>query len=328
MRIDPGRAPVAIGGMLAALGAAFGLLAQVLPIVFSFLAPLPLALAALLLPSSFAVLSGVASALVVGIFLGPMTGVGFFLRTVLLGLACGFLVRAGKRFGVVFVGATLAQIVGSLLYLLVQLALMGFNWQSFLRTFTGMEDELLKSAEQMDLYNTLATSSGMDAAQAKAAFTSTVHTMVQMTPAMYVLLYAALTGIVLLLLQALCLRLHTVKQVAAPHWRSILMPPAVVVLFIIAWMALLAERHFDNQVLWIVAANVMVIGAACMAVGGLSYCLDKLKITEKPFMTQLLVLLLVLFMGVYLIVVLAVIGVFDSICDYRHLRSGKGESSQ
>ena len=65
-----------------------------------------------------------------------------------------------------------------------------------------------------------------------------------------------------------------------------------------------------------------------MAVGGLSYCLDKLKITEKPFMAQLLVLLLVLFMGVYLIVVLAVIGVFDSICDYRHLRSKKGESSQ
>lgn len=322
------RSPAATGGILAALTVAFGLLAQALPFVFSFLAPMPLALAGILLPFGMATLSGAASALILGMFLGPLAGVGFLLRTVIFGLACGMLVRAGKRFGVIFAGATLAQIVGTLLYLLVQLALMGFKWQEFLRTFTGLEDELLKSADEMDLYSAVAASGGMDVTAAKQAFASTVHVMVQLTPAIYVLLYAGLSAVVLLLLHALCLRLGTPQQVASPVWQKIIMPPAVLVAFLAAWVLLLVERHFDNQVLWIVAANVMVIGAACMAVGGFSYCLAKLKITEKPFMMQILVLLLVLLMGWYLIVVFAALGVFDSIVDYRHLRSGKGESSQ
>ena len=65
-----------------------------------------------------------------------------------------------------------------------------------------------------------------------------------------------------------------------------------------------------------------------MAMDGFSYCLAKLKFTEKPFMVQLLYLMLALLMGWYLIVVFAVIGVFDSIADYRHLRSQKGEHTQ
>ena len=65
-----------------------------------------------------------------------------------------------------------------------------------------------------------------------------------------------------------------------------------------------------------------------MAMDGFSYCLAKLKFKEKPFMIQLIYLMLAFLMGWYLIVVFVVIGVFDSIADYRQLRSQKGDNTQ
>lgn len=45
-------------------------------------------------------------------------------------------------------------------------------------------------------------------------------------------------------------------------------------------------------------------------------------------MIQLIYLMLAFLMGWYLIVVFVVIGVFDSIADYRQLRSQKGDNTQ
>lgn len=321
--LQPPRSPVALGGMMAALAVAFGLLSQLLPIFFGLLAPLPLALAAIWLPTGMAVLSAVAATLVLGMLLGPLAGLSFLCQTAIFGLVCGLLVKAWKRYAVIFSGATLALVLGTGLMLLLQLWLTG----AALPTFSALENEMLASAESMDLFNAMATSS-MTAAEAQTMFTQLVHTMVQLAPAIYVLIFALETGVVLLLLYLLCRRLHTEVQVPALHWKTILMPPAVLVPFLLAWIALLAERYFDNQVLWIVAANVMVIGAAGMALDGFSYVIARLNFSEKPLITQFLYIALVLLMGGYLIVVCVVLGVFDSIADYRHLRSQKGAKPQ
>lgn len=270
-----------------------------------------------------AVLSAVAATLVLGMLLGPLAGLSFLCQTAIFGLVCGLLVKARKRYAVIFSGATLALVLGTGLMLLLQLWLTG----AALPTFSALENEMLASAESMDLFNAMATSS-MTAAEAQTMFTQLVHTMVQLAPAIYVLIFALETGVVLLLLYLLCRRLHTEVQVPALHWKTILMPPAVLVPFLLAWIALLAERYFDNQVLWIVAANVMVIGAAGMALDGFSFVIARLNFSEKPLITQFLYIALVLLMGGYLIVVCVVLGVFDSIADYRHLRSQKGAKPQ
>ena len=309
---QPQRSPVAIGGLMAALAAVCGFMSQLLPFFFGFLAPLPLALAAIWLSRPMALACGVCSALLVGIFMGPLAGVSFFLRSVFLGLVIGSLVKGKRRYGVLFVALTM---------------LISGTGATFLQQFAGgLEEEMLSAADEMDLFNAMATS-GLSAAEAEQTFARVVHFTVQLTPAIYVLMYAALSAVVLLLLHALCLRLRTEVQVNPPRWQEILMPPAVLVPFLVAWILLLVERHLDNQVLWIVCANVMVIGAACMAMDGFSYCLAKLKFTEKPFMIQLIYLMLAFLMGWYLIVVFVVIGVFDSIADYRQLRSQKGDNT-
>ena len=259
--------------------------------------------------------------------MGPLAGVSFFLRSVFLGLVIGSLVKGKRRYGVLFAAATLAQALGTVLYLALTMLISGTG-ATFLQQFAGgLEEEMLSAADEMDLFNAMATS-GLSAAEAEQTFARVVHFTVQLTPAIYVLMYAALSAVVLLLLHALCLRLRTEVQVNPPRWQEILMPPAVLVPFLVAWILLLVERHLDNQVLWIVCANVMVIGAACMAMDGFSYCLAKLKFTEKPFMIQLIYLMLAFLMGWYLIVVFVVIGVFDSIADYRQLRSQKGDNTQ
>lgn len=65
-----------------------------------------------------------------------------------------------------------------------------------------------------------------------------------------------------------------------------------------------------------------------MALDGFSYVIARLNFSEKPLITQFLYIALVLLMGGYLIVVCVVLGVFDSIADYRHLRSQKGAKPQ
>lgn len=75
---QPQRSPVAIGGLMAALAAVCGFMSQLLPFFFGFLAPLPLALAAIWLSRPMALACGVCSALLVGIFMGPLAGVSFF----------------------------------------------------------------------------------------------------------------------------------------------------------------------------------------------------------------------------------------------------------
>lgn len=324
---QPQRSPVAIGGLMAALAAVCGFMSQLLPFFFGFLAPLPLALAAIWLSRPMALACGVCSALLVGIFMGPLAGVSFFLRSVFLGLVIGSLVKGKRRYGVPFAAATLAQALGTVLYLALTMLISGTGATFFQQFAGGLEEEMLSAADEMDLFNTMATS-GLSAAEAEQTFTRVVHLTVQLTPAIYVLMYAALSAVVLLLLHALCLRLRAEVQVNPPRWQEILMPPAVLVPFLVAWILLLVERHLDNPVLWIVCANVMVIGAACMAMDGFSYCLAKLKFTEKPFMIQLIYLMLAFLMGWYLIVVFVVIGVFDSIADYRQLRSQKGDNTQ
>ena len=320
---QPRRSPVALGGLMAALAAVFGMMSQLLPFFFDVLAPLPLALAAILLSRSVAVAAAVAASLLLGMLTGPLAGLGFFLRTAIVGVVCGWFVQARRRYAVIFCGTTLAQVIGSSLWLAVMVVLMGVP----LPSVSAMEENLFASAERMNLYATLAES-GMDATQAEAMFANAVHTVVRLTPAIYVLFFACLSGVILFLLHLLCRRLRTPVQVPAPRWKAILMPPAVLVPVLFAWVALLLERHFANPLLWIFAANVMVIGAAGMVLDGLSYILDRLKFSEKPPVTQCLFILLALLMGWYLIAACAIIGVFDSIADYRHLRSQKGEESQ
>ena len=176
--LQPPRSPVALGGMMAALAVAFGLLSQLLPIFFGLLAPLPLALAAIWLPTGMAVLSAVAATLVLGMLLGPLAGLSFLCQTAIFGLVCGLLVKARKRYAVIFSGATLALVLGTGLMLLLQLWLTG----AALPTFSALENEMLASAESMDLFNAMATSS-MTAAEAQTMFTQLVHTMVQLAPA-------------------------------------------------------------------------------------------------------------------------------------------------
>lgn len=321
--LQPPRSSVALGGLMAALAVVFGMLSQLLPLFFGLLAPLPLALAAIWLSTGTAIVSGVAATLVIGILLGPLTGLSFLCRTVFLGLISGILVKKRQCFAVIFTGSTLALVIGTAILLLLQMGLMGIP----LPSFSALENDMFATAESMNLYSMMADS-GMNATQAEAYFKQVVHVMVQLAPAIYVLLFALEAGAVLLLLHLLCRRLQTEAQVPVPDWKAILMPPAVLVPFLLAWMVLLADRYIDNQVLWIVAANVMVIGAVGMALDGFSYVMARLKFSEKPLITQFLYLALVLLMGVYLIVVCAVIGVFDSIADYRQLRSQKGAKPQ
>lgn len=323
--LGPQRSPVALGGMLAALAVVLGMAGRFLPLVGDIFAPLPLALAGLLLPAGWAALCGVAATLVLGTFLGLVSGAAFFLQTVCHALLCGILVRRGWRFGALFAAVTAAKVGGGAFNLGLQLLLTGNGPGMLWQSVTALEEEMLTAADTTGVYAQLAAAGSMTAAEVQTLFAQTVHIIVQLSPAIYTLIDTFWAALMLWLFASLCRRIGTPVQVAVPQWRTLIMPPAVLVPFLAAWILLLVERHFDDQVLWIVAANVMVIGAACMVVDGFSYTLARLRFSERPLMWQFIYVLIAVMLGWYLIVVFAVIGVFDCIADYRGLRTPKGE---
>ncbi len=318
---QPNRSPVALGGMLAALSVVFAFMSQFLPMFFGMVAPLPLAVAVLMVSVRYAVMITVVASLLVGILLGPLAGVGFACQSAIMGVVVGKLVKDKRTYGTVFIGGTLAQAGGMALFMLVQLALMGFDWGSFFQTFTEMEKEMVASAQSLGVFDTIAQSGGISAVEAEASFKHTTHLLVQMLPSIYMVLFAVMTALHLWLLHWVVKRMNLAPNVDKPQWKTIIMPTWILVPFLGAWIALLANRYIDNHLLWIIAVNVMVIGAACMVVDGFSYTITKLKFSEAtPFM-KMLYILLALFIGIYLIVIFAIFGVFDCISDFRHLRT-------
>ena len=82
---------------------------------------------------------------------------------VFLGLVIGSLVKGKRRYGVLFAAATLAQALGTVLYLALTMLISGTG-ATFLQQFAGgREEEMLSAADEMDLFNAMATS-GLSAA--------------------------------------------------------------------------------------------------------------------------------------------------------------------
>lgn len=320
-RPQSNRSPVALGGMLAALSVAFAAVSQFMPMFFGIVAPLPLAVAVLLVSLRFAVLITVVASLLVGLLLGPLAGVGFACQSALMGMVSGALVKKKRSYGSVFIFVTVAQAVGMACLLLVQFALMGFDWAAFSQSFLGSEEAIVATAQNSGVFDAMAQSSGISAAAAEATFRRTTHVLVQMTPSIYLLLFAGMTAVYLMLLHWLCGRMGIEPNVQAAHLKTIIMPAWMLVPFLGAWVIVLANRYLDIHLLWIIAVNVMVIGAACMAVDGFSYTIAKLKFSEASTMMKMLYIFLAFFMGMYLLVFFALVGVFDCISDYRHLRT-------
>ncbi len=321
-RPQPTQSPVALGGMLAALAVAFAAMSQFLPLFFGLVAPLPIAVAVLLVSVRFAVLVTVVASVLVAILLGgPLAGLGFACQSALMGIVGGALVKQKRHYGSVFLFVTVTQAVGMGLYLLIQLALMGFDFGAFSQTYLTMEKDMIASAESMGVFETVAQTSGITAMEAEQSFKHTTHLLMQMLPSIYMVLFAVMTALHLWLLHWVCKRMNITPNVEHPNMKSIIMPTWVLIPFLGAGIALLANRYIDIPLLWIVAVNVMVIGAACMVVDGFSYTIAKLKFSEASPLMKFLYVMLAFFMGIYLIVVLAIFGVFDCISDFRHLRT-------
>lgn len=232
--LRPQGSPVAFGGMMAALAVVLGLVGQLLPLFGALLAPLPLALCALVLPLGQAAVSGVAAAFVVGMLTGLVNGVQFAFSTVLFSVVLGALVRARKGYGTCFAGAALAKVTGAGLAFGAQILLAGVDLQTVWRAFSSLEEDMLQTAEQAGVYESLAASGTMTAAEVQDLFVRTVHVVLELSPAIYVLRDAALVGAVMLVLHAFCSRLPLFVQVPVPQWRRMIMPPAWTAGFILA----------------------------------------------------------------------------------------------
>lgn len=315
------RNPVVTGGMMAAVSVAVYMLGILVPGLASLLGALPMAVCAMMIPLPAAMVSAVAAGLVIGFFLGPMTGMTFVCEFGLMGIYTGWAAAEGKRWFSIFIGGTLFAAAGMLLMLVARFAVMGFDVQAFLGTFTDMRNEMMETVRASGLLEQMANQQ-QSAEMLENTLSQVMQTLLELTPSLYLVVLAAITLIHLWLLKWLSGRLRMPVVYALPRIDSFSAPAWMLVPFFLAWVGILVNNNLPFYPLWLAVINVMVICAATFAAGGLSWVFRAVRWFQRPPAMRLLVLLAMLMTLQYVLIGAAAVGVVDTILQLRRTSAG------
>lgn len=313
------QSPVAFGGMMVALSILLAAGTKIFPVLIGAFAAIPLALAAFRLSLRNSIITGVAACILIGIFFGPLFGAAFLFEYAILGVFTGYAIQRNWTFSRIFLIAWGLQCIGMLAFLGIQIVIAGFQIDSVLQPFMNMEDDMMRTAKDMGLFERLQTTA-ISADTIEKMFAQSVQFFMRVLPAVYVCLMAVGVALHLLFFQVLCVRLHIPVEVKMPPYDQTIMPVQILVPFVFCWLALLLHQYIDDDILWIVALNGMVICVGCMCVGGLSLILNNIHWRKLAAPFRMLYFIVFFFMGQYFLIVATVVGVFDTILDFRHLR--------
>lgn len=185
------RQPVVVGGMMAAISAVIYLTGAVVPGLQELLGALPMAICAMMISLPSAMISAVAAGLLIGIFLGPMTGMAFICEYALMGIYTGWGSHEGKGWFTLFTGATFFAAAGTLLMMVARFAIMGFDVNAFLATFTDLRDEMVETVQSSGLFEQLADEQ-QSAEVLENAFNQIMQFAMEITPSFYLVILAVM----------------------------------------------------------------------------------------------------------------------------------------
>lgn len=314
------RPPVAFGGMMVALSVLLAAGTKIFPILIGFFAAIPLALAGLHLSTRDSLVSAAAATLLVGLFFGPFFGLAFLFQYAILGVFTGLAVKKQWTFRHLFLVAWVIQCIGMLVFLGIQFAIAGFDLTATLKPYLNMENEMIAIAKEMHLFERMQTTK-MDAYTIETLFRQSMQFFMKILPAAYAGLTAVMVAVHLFLFRVVCKRLRLGNGLATPAYDQVIMPVTLLIPLIGCWIILLAKEIFPSEILWLVALNGMVICIGGMGIGGLSLILHNIRWRALAMPFKMVYALIFFLMGQYLLVVAAFIGIFDTILDFRHLRT-------
>lgn len=308
------------GALMAALAFVL-ILGSTLPLLgifFTLVLSLPITIATVRHGSFTGGLSAFLAALLTGLFLGPLSALSVGLQYMLLGWIFGYMLYHRKSSSKTLQAGVLTAAVSALLLFCISLGLMGFSPDNISATLDQYQSEMFDMYQSSGMLD-LMTQQGMSAAQVKDMLQQTLHWMVQILPAMFILtriVTAVLAYLITLqVLKRLRIRIPRIQTIQ--KWG---LPFSFVWVLILVWALWLAGDYIQNPFLNILTLNSLILCGALLFFDGVSLSCFWFKFNQLSTPMKVFgIIFVVLFFSGFLVACI-LLGLADLLFDFRKLR--------
>ncbi len=322
MATDGGRRPsflardITAGAIMAALSALLGLGYTFIPglsVLIYFIWPIPTVVLVMRHDLRTALLSAVAAAVLMGLFIGPVQALVAFVTFAAIGLFFGDSFRRHRApLLTLTVGCVIAAAV-SVLAMTLSFSAAGLSLQSISTELGSSLDQLMQIYEEAGVLSRILPE-GMTAAEYREQYLSL----------MQMLLPGALiiTGMILscgnYFLSGLILRRLKFSVPEMPRLDSLRFPWPITWGVILGIAGLLLERFFDLSLAGVIGRNLLYVFGFVALIGGISMMIYLWKHVFR-FMGRFFIVFCLVALTPYAILTLVCIGVLDPLFDFRRI---------
>lgn len=316
------RSPYALaeGAVLAALSALFALIGLFIPplgLVTNFLWTIPLVILTLRHGLRTGVMAFVVTTVLLMMLATPFRGLSLAIEFGIMSLIYGYAFRKKLPVGRTLLYGTLAAVVGTVLVIGLSLLITGLSLEEMYQETALMMDQMLEMYKQLGLLEQL-SQEGYTEEQIEETFELAAKLSISLLPGVMVF-NSLVTALLTFLLSRLILQKMKFNLPSIPSFATWRLPWYFIWGFIVALASLLIGDYLRLEALKLVGGNIMVIYVPVFFLVGLSvirFYLEKFKIGS--LWKGLLLFLLILYFPLA-VLSLAMIGMFDTVFDYRRL---------
>ncbi len=308
--------PMVEGGILSAIAIIFAFISAYLPILgafINFIWPVPIILLGVRHGYRYSIMATVVSGILIALLMQPMQAVTVVVGFGLIGIALGHSFRNNHSpVKTILIGSG-ASLLSKVAVLAITAAVMGFNPLT-------MEMDSFQTAinQTLDFYRS-AGYSEEELAKTAQTMTTILDIVKVVFPAGFVLASFFDTFFNYWLAKKVLKRLGY-SYPSLPPFRDWCLPRWVVMLFIIGIAMMFFGKSDNNDLLYKIGMNIQVAGSMLLLLQGLAlfyFLAGKYNLSR---VVRGIILVLILTNGLFTQIVV-IIGAFDTVVDYRRLRS-------
>lgn len=311
---------LAEGALLAAMAAIFAFLGVLIPplsLITNFLWTIPLIVLIMRRGLRTGALAFVVTTILIMMFATPFRGLSLALEFGIMSLIYGYAFRNKLPVGRTLFYGSLAAMLGTVLVLGLTVLFTGLSLTEMYQETALMMDQMLEMYKQMGLLDRMAQR-GITEEQLREAFELAARLSLSLLPG--VLVFSSLvTALLSFFLSHIILKKMKFEIPSVPSFSTWRVPWYFIWGFIVALGVLLIGDYYQLHTLKLIGGNIMVVYLPVFFFGGLAvvkFYLEKFKVSP---LWKGLIIFLVLFYFPLAAFILASIGMFDMVFDYRRL---------
>lgn len=306
------------GALMAGVTVIFALLGMV-PVIGALtilICGIPITIATARHGSFAGLLSAVLAALIIALFLGPISALSYGLENILPGFVIGYLLNKRKSGVKILQSAVAVTALASLALMMISFAIMGFTPDTIAAYYAEMETEMMQMYESTGMLNLMTQQQGVSTIELTAMLQSMIAVIVQLSPAM-MMIGGGFTGAITYWISMLILkrlRVPIPRSHSIANWR---LPFAAIWPIIVIWAAWLMGDRIPFDWVNILVMNCMVVFASLLFLNGLTAGMHIFNYKEMSTGMKVLTVFMFFMFFTGFIIGLIILGIADLLFDFR-----------